>query len=447
MRLALSLPLRPLLLTLIATASLTLLEAQSRADSIPDGSHAQNVRVVGYSELNGRPGFKMSIREAGGRWYLYLGHFWSSGWSIVDVTDPADPKTVKFIPGPDNTWTLQVDIAGNTMITALEKISDGWGGDPKKPHGEGVLIWDLNDPINPRQLGHFRTGGTGTHRNGYQGGRYMHLAAGLPGFSGNIYQIVDIGDPARPVEAGRWWVPGQHTAGGEKPQRGTAASRIPSVHGPVVVDGNLAYVPYGSGGMVTLDIADPAHPKLVSQLGFDPPFNDTITVHTIVPNLKRKVAIINSEAIRNQCKDPLNFAGIVDIANPTKPMLLSLFPLPVPPQGYRERDFCEVGGRFGPHNQHQLFHNPSVEPQGDLVYLTYFNAGLRIYDVANVRQPKEVGYFLPPHPVKRYGPVPADKLVVQTEDVLVDKRGYIYVTHKNQGLWVLKYTGPRPATE
>jgi len=26
----------------------------------------------------------------------------------------------------------------------------------------------------------------------------------------------------------------------------------------------------------------------------------------------------------------------------------------------------------------------------------------------------------------------------------VDARGYIYVTEKNQGLWILRYTGPRP---
>ena len=76
-------------------------------------------------------------------------------------------------------------------------------------------------------------------------------------------------------------------------------------------------------------------------------------------------------------------------------------------------------------------------------YLTYFNAGLRVFDISNARLPKEVGYFVPPNPVKRYGPAP-DTLVEQTEDVLLDRRGYIYITNKNQGLWVLRYTGPRP---
>jgi hypothetical protein len=66
---------------------------------------------------------------------------------------------------------------------------------------------------------------------------------------------------------------------------------------------------------------------------------------------------------------------------------------------------------------------------------------LRIYDVSTPTAPSEVGYFLPPDPTRRYGTSPKGKLVAQTEDVLVDSRGYIYITHKNQGLYVLKYTG------
>ena len=110
--------------------------------------------------------------------------------------------------------------------------------------------------------------------------------------------------------------------------------------------------------------------------------------------------------------------------------------------GSPHKSFCEKGGRFGPHNVHQLYHNPFVEHSDRIVYLTYFNAGLRIVDIADARLPREVGYFVPPDPTRRYGTLPK-KLVVQSEDVLVDARGYIYLTEKNQGLWILQYTGPR----
>jgi hypothetical protein len=410
---------------------------QTLADPIPIGYSAKNFDVVGYSDLDGRPGFKMSIRKVDDKWYLYLGHFWNSGWSILDVTNPATPKLIKYIEGPKNTWTLQMDMAEDKMITALEKIPKVWGGDESQSNEEGVLIWSLKDPLNPQKLGQFKTQGNGTHRNGYQGGRYVHLAAGMPGFDGNIYVIIDIKDPSHPVEVSRWWVPGQNLQAGEK----YAANIVghPSLHGPVVIKDHLAFLPYGSAGMIVLDIGDIEHPKMISRLSFSPPFGEDISVHSVVPNIEKGLVYVNSEAIQNQCNESLNQASVVDITNIKKPRLMALMPLPEPPKEYPVQDFCQSGGRFGPHNQHQLFHNPDVQKQNNLIYMTYFNAGLRVFDVSNPRLVKEAGYFLPPQPTHRYGLVPADHLTLQSEDVLVDARGYAYVTHKNQGLWILKY--------
>lgn len=138
------------------------------------GAYCKNVEVVGYCDMQGRPAFKMCVREAGGRWYLYTGHFWHHGWSIVDVSDPANPYVERFIEGPRNTSTLQVTLFGDTMITALEKILPGFGGDADASFEEGVLIWDISDPSDPRRLSRWKTGGTGTHRNLYASGPYAH---------------------------------------------------------------------------------------------------------------------------------------------------------------------------------------------------------------------------------------------------------------------------------
>ena len=72
--------------------------------------------------------------------------------------------------------------------------------------------------------------------------------------------------------------------------------------------------------------------------------------------------------------------------------------------------------------------------------LTWFNAGLRIYDVSNPRLPREIGAFVPPDPLERRGVLPAGRLVAQSEDVLADARGFIYVTDKNHGLYILRRT-------
>jgi hypothetical protein len=270
----------------------------------------------------------------------------------------------------------------------------------------------------------------------YEGGRYVHLAADMNGYDGDIYVILDISNPAKPVEAGRWWVPGQHVAGGEKPQRDPNVN----LHNPNFVDGNLAYLSYGDAGMVILDISDVAKPKFVSATKFEP--KHRFDAHTVLPWLSAKRVIVNSEAVTYNCKGPLDHVTIVDVSDPAKPVRLSRYPVPVPPPDAPYTSFCDKGGRFGPHNQSQLQHIPEVEKQGNLSYVTWFNAGLRVYDVSDVRLPREVGYFMagPPQKLilKAYGPY------VRMEDVLVDTRGYMYVTGgAQQGLYILRYTGPK----
>jgi hypothetical protein len=76
-----------------------------------------------------------------------------------------------------------------------------------------------------------------------------------------------------------------------------------------------------------------------------------------------------------------------------------------------------------------------------LIYPTYFNAGLRVYNIRDPLLPVENGWFIPPQPKERAGALPRD-LVTQTEDVHLDMRGYTYVTDKQWVLWILRYTGP-----
>jgi hypothetical protein len=203
--------------------------------------------------------------------------------------------------------------------------------------------------------------------------------------------------------------------------------------------GELVYLPYGSAGMIVLDISDPTAPRQVGELSFHPPFRRDFSVHSVVPDPDRQLAYVNSEGAAEHCQDSLDHVSVVDISNPHQPRLISIFPRPRPPAEATYTDFCERPGWSGPHNQNQLYHNPDVQAPGKLVYVTYFNAGLRVFDVSNPRLPTEVSWFLPPDPRQRYGPMPPSELVVQTEDVVVDRRGYIYITDKNQGLWILRH--------
>ena len=314
------------------------------------------------------------------------------------------------------------------MITGLERIAPGWGGIDSQPFTEGFFIFDVSAPTQPRQLGHFQTGSTGTHRNFYDGGNLVHAAAGAPGLTGKIYRIVDIADPAKPRETGRFALPEQ--------ANGAASGGLKfSCHGPAHIESDRAYLSYGDGGGIILDVSDLSEPKMISQLAFRG-ITATQGIHTYLPLPRRRIALINDEAIRENGDENLNMAGIVDISDEKRPML-SLFPLPEPPPESELKNFYEKAGRFGPHNHHHLNHQACLEDRDDIAYLTYFNAGLRVYDIRDARQPKEIAYFLPADPKTRNGLKPT-KLVAQSEDVIVDRRGFIYVSDKNHGIHVLR---------
>jgi hypothetical protein len=63
------------------------------------------------------------------------------------------------------------------------------------------------------------------------------------------------------------------------------------------------------------------------------------------------------------CTRPITTVAIVDIKDLAKPYLASLFPTPVPPNGAPYSDFCDKGGRFGPHNTNLEYHLPDVQKQ------------------------------------------------------------------------------------
>ena len=403
----------------------------------PAALERRGVEVVGYHDLDSRPAFKMGIQRHGDRWYLYLGHLWHSGWSIIDVTAPARPRLCRFIAGPPHTWTIQMQVAGGVMVTALEQPVEGWGVEPGLPFEEGAYIWDVShDPEDPLLLGQYRTGGTGTHRNFYAGGDLVYMTANPDGFVGGMLTIVDISDPADPTEVSRWWWPGQHVAGGETPEHGFY------LHGPAYVLGDRAYLGYGRVGMVLLDVSDVREPRLVSRTSFGD-LGSSLGCHSAVPLPGRDLVVVNSETILERAGDPLNYTFVIDISDESAPKVISTLPLPTPSAGLPYANYFEKGGRFGPHNQHHHQEHPDLAELRDTVLMTYFNAGLRVFDLADPYRPVEVGHFVPEDPRRRLGTLPTE-LVTQFEDVLVDRRGYIYCTDKNHGLFILRLE-PDPA--
>jgi hypothetical protein len=432
-----------------------------------EGGLAKNVDVLAYHDLEGKPWFQMAMQKVDGRYYLYGAHFKESGWAIVDVTDPARPEYLKFVPGPDlrGQSTIKIQVAGGLMITSLScGLPMFTGSGPDDGYEEGIYIWDVNDPVNPKRLSEWRTGGPlGVHRFYYDGGRYVHLSASCKGFTGFIYRILDVGDPTNPVEVGRWWDPEQWAAGyvGSEALKIEATLALPVMHGPAYPKGDLAYVSWGGRGMVVLDISDITLPRLVGGLRHHPPFagkSSGARCHTVLPLSRRPYAVMTSEGERfhvfNEERlagvaQPMNFIGMVDISDPADPTLISVFPYPEVPAGYPHKNFNEVpgvgAGPFGPHNLHEPHYHPALEDRNDRIYCAYFHAGLRVYDISDPFVPREIAYYVPPNPTRwaynnEAGDLFPGPMLATTEEVLVDDRGNIFLDTNQQGLYVLRCT-------
>lgn len=392
---------------------------------------------------------------------------------ILDITDPSNPvvvNTVKTVPDDHPTTSNpKIQVADGRMIVAMSSGS-GPAFIRRPPIDKattkcmnGIQIYSIKqDPANPEFLGYWDNGvpfAIGVHRFCYTGGRYVHLSSDCVGFEGMIYRIIDIEDPKKPVEVGRWWTPDQFADGYPGREFDPGAAHVPEfmnkswLHFPYV-EGNTAYLAYCGGGFITLDISDVTRPRCIGQLKMTPLFCSEqagARVHTALPLPGRDYAVVTNEGERYcwftpgdprldraQAMNNLHMIDIRDLAHPT---LIAEFPYPEVPAGFPYKNFNEAwlhkAGPFGPHNIHEPMEGkPGLERRGDRVYCAYFSAGLRVYDVSDPYYIKELAYFIPPNPVGGR-PKPGGNMAI-TEDVLVDDRGNMILTAHGDGIYILR---------
>ena len=150
-------------------------------------------------------------------------------------------------------------------------------------------------------------------------------------------------------------------------------------------------------------------------------------MHTVMPLFERNLLIVTDESTENKANDWPKLVWILDARDETNLVPIATCPMP-PVDAYKDR-----GGRFGAHN---LFENtpvPTAWHSDQILLGTFFNGGLRAYDISNPYQPKEVAAFVPPAP--KGSPVGS----VQLNDVFVDEREIVYTVDRfTGGLYVLE---------
>jgi hypothetical protein len=396
-----------------------------------------NMKLLAHHELAGFGGIGEGInmqRTRDGRRILWLAHESApKNFTAVDVTDVTHPKLVVQTDLPHaEVRSNSLDVVGDMMVVAYQ--TKKWGLKPA-----GFDLFDISRPEAPKLISHFDASGPtsrGAHCVWFADGEYVHLTAGAPDFKpthpkdDQFYRIVDVRNPSKPVEVGRWWLPGTREGDSEPPP-----PRHPRFDGgyrphntnvyPQRPD--RAYIGYIDGGTVILDISDKARPKLVSRWRHSPPFNGF--THTVLPLFERGLLIVTDECVRDNGEDWPKLAWVVDARDETN--LVPIATLPLPPVEV----FGKRGGRFGAHNLHENYPGPLSWRSEQIVIGTFFNGGVRAYDVSNPFQPREVAYFVPgAPPLSRAG-------AIQINDVYVDERRIVYAVDRFAGgLYVLEMT-------
>jgi hypothetical protein len=365
-------------------------------------------RQLGNHDLGGH-GDGMQVMRHGDA--LYVGHFGPSGMgtSVLDASDPTGLKLVTQWKAPEGGHNHKVQVADGILITNFEAFRGG------QPDRVGIAIFDLSDPFAPREVGFWNSGGKGVHRIVYEGGRYAYMSATPEGFEGRIWVIVDVSDPTNPVEAGRWWWPGMKD--GEEHLRDWPEHEERSVHHAMVHD-DRAYLGFWDSGMVILDISDHSDIRTVSHINWEVGGN----THTCLPLPSKNVVVVTDEAVKNDCEGDPHYVRIVDVSDEDNPEVIAICPEP-------KGDFCERGLRFGAHNLHE--NRPNSYRSEDLMFTTYFNGGLRVYDVSDPRNPTEIAHWVPE--------CPPNQQACQINDVWVAEDLLVYVTDRvNGGVYVLE---------
>lgn len=435
---------------------------------------AHNIQLVGFNDLSGRPAYHPYVIKQGNRWILYVAHHvpqdasrvhQDNGTSILNVTNPRRPEFLTHIPSqypaPDNE-------ARHVRVCPVGKGFVMLRTTGQKSHD----LYNVTDPAHPVFLKSVVADLTYTHKPYWDCELgYMFLPSNLPAdnWRANYTKVYWV-DPASDINAINPVFVRNFGLVGQEP--GSSGTIPTAIHMPLgAVNHDRVYFGYGSGGNGIMQITD--YGKIVGREQGQPavpwpidatPANLTYPqlgrldwpsqwgVHTVYElkdffladfalgqveaDYVHDFAVTVSEAGGFKCSNERDITWIVDISKPNKPIPISTMQHPA-----ADGNFCEKGGRFGPHSSQERFDGPFYKK---LVFLAYFNAGLRVFDIRNPFAPVEVAHFVPDPNSNTYfcAGDQCDDKAIQTNNVDTDTRGYIYIVDRaGTGTHILQLTG------
>jgi hypothetical protein len=443
--------------------------------AIQKKARASNMDLVGYNDLQNRSAYQPIVQKQGDRWIAYVGHHGGeglnpltgktepNGTSIVDVTNPKQPKYLFHIPGEPKNREGEAGGASMVRVCSGNDLPHGVRGKfyLLRAYGNSSHeIWDVTDPAKPSRLTVVVDGLRDTHKNWWECDTGIaYLVSGPVGWRvPRMAQIYDLSDPAKPVFIRNFGLPGQ--------EPGARGPTPDGLHGAFSTGpkGNRVYFAYGNARDGVIEIVDREKllngPKEPTEENLKYPIVSRVDLpsdmgaHNIVPMLQmplpefarqksskvKDFLMLIGETTPNECQESRQMARIFDITTETKAIGVSTWTVPED-----SGNFCTAGGRFGTHST-----NESLAPvfYNRVIFVAHFNAGVRAVDVRDPYRPKEIGYYIPAvndKTDKRCVGQGADqhcKVAIQTNNLDVDDRGYVYaVDRANTGMHIVELAG------
>ena len=230
--------------------------AQQRAES-------RDMTLLGSDDLQARSAYQPIIQKQGDRYIAYIGHHAGSmpnvltgklednGTSVVDVTNPRQPKFIAHIPGGG-------EAPGPGQAQMVRACTGLPKGDRNKVYllrtlgTSGHEVWDVTTPEKPSRVSLVVSGLKDTHKSFWECETGIaYLVGGDPAWRTlRMTKIYDLSDPAHPVFIRDFGLPGQ--------QPGSTMMPVPTeVHGPISMPKlNRVYFGYGTGRYGVVQIVD-----------------------------------------------------------------------------------------------------------------------------------------------------------------------------------------------
>ncbi|MCH2450105.1 MAG: hypothetical protein MK198_08150 [Gracilimonas sp.] len=367
---------------------------------VKDRNAAQDVEMVGHGEVLDVHTSDLWIWEGvDGRDYAITGTWGANGDTYFwDVTDPSNIVSIDTVRVDARTVNdVKISEDGTIGVITREGASD---------RKNGMVVLDVSNPRDVKILSEYNEGLTGGVHNAFIYEDHVYAVN-----NGRRYDIINIEDPENPYTVGRFELdtPGH------------------SIHDVWIEDG-IAYSSNWSDGVVAVDIG--SQDSELADAGGSPE-NPVMLGSYSYPSGRNHAAFpFKSESTG----DFYVIAG-----DESFPYGLPTRSNPVAAAGWIH--FVKFDGWDQPKEvaRYQVpeagTHNFWVV--GDLLFVAYYNAGLRIVDISGelmgnlYDQGREIAKFEPTHPDAivpnapfTWGPQPY--------------KGHIFISDWNSGLWAIK---------